>query len=128
MFLNAMYGGLGQSLGAIIGGKLQSKFGTVKTFVYSGIFDLCFVGFVTLYLRVRKDSSFRDPKPIGRQSEEPVLAVEPHPAVSTSMAGMQQPVVSREDEPRREIRSLGDLPAASAGGVAPPAPKPASSL
>ncbi len=48
MFLNAMYGGLGQSLGAIIGGKMQSKFGTVKTFVYSGIF-------------------FRDPRPIGEE-------------------------------------------------------------
>merc|ERR1712113_212143 len=35
MFLNAMYGGLGQSLGAIIGGKLQSKFGTAKTFIYA---------------------------------------------------------------------------------------------
>merc|ERR1712176_1402011 len=30
MLLNAMYGGLGQSIGAIIGGKMQSKFGTVK--------------------------------------------------------------------------------------------------
>ena len=65
MFLNAMYGGLGQSLGAIIGGKMQSKFGTVRTFVYSGIFDLLFVCFVVLYLRVRKDSSFRNPSPIG---------------------------------------------------------------
>merc|ERR1712176_1154881 len=30
MLLNAMYGGLGQSIGAIIGGKLQSKFGTSR--------------------------------------------------------------------------------------------------
>ena len=72
MFLNAMYGGLGQSLGAIVGGKLQSKVGTVKTFVYSGIFDLCFVGFVILYLNFRKDSSFRDPKPILPREEEPI--------------------------------------------------------
>lgn len=61
MFLNAMYGGLGQSLGAIIGGKMQSHLGTVRTFVYSGIFDLFFVAFVVVYLRLRKDSSFRDP-------------------------------------------------------------------
>uniref|UniRef100_A0A7S2XSE9 Major facilitator superfamily (MFS) profile domain-containing protein n=1 Tax=Attheya septentrionalis TaxID=420275 RepID=A0A7S2XSE9_9STRA len=64
MFMNAMYGGLGQSLGAIIGGKLQTTYGTVKTFVYSGIFDLCFVGLVVAYLSVRQGSSFRDPKPI----------------------------------------------------------------
>jgi succinate-acetate transporter protein len=70
MFLNAMYGGLGQSLGAIIGGKLQSKFGTVKTFVYSGIFDLCFVAFLILYLWLREDSSFRNAMPIGMQDEK----------------------------------------------------------
>ena len=64
MFLNAMYGGLGQSLGAIVGGKLQSKFGTVRTFLYSGLFDLCFVAFVIAYLKVRKGSSFKNPQPI----------------------------------------------------------------
>lgn len=52
MFLNAMYGGLGQSLGAIIGGKLQSKFGTVKTFLYAGAFDFSFVAFVFTYKRL----------------------------------------------------------------------------
>lgn len=67
MFLNAMYGGIGQSLGAIIGGRMQSKFGTVRTFVYSGIFDLLFVCFVVLYLSLRKDSSFRNPTPIGAE-------------------------------------------------------------
>ena len=64
MFLNAMYGGLGQSLGAIIGGKMQSQFGTVWTFVYAAGFDLCFVGLVLLYLRMRKESNFRNPTPI----------------------------------------------------------------
>jgi branched-subunit amino acid ABC-type transport system permease component len=64
MFLNAMYGGLGQSMGAIIGGKLQSIYGTVQTFIYAGIFDLCFVGVVVLYLMRKKESSFRNPKPI----------------------------------------------------------------
>ena len=64
MFLNAMYGGLGQSLGAIIGGKLQSKFGTVVTFLYSAAFDLFFVGLVLFYLSIRRDSNFRNPTPI----------------------------------------------------------------
>jgi len=64
MFLNAMYGGLGQSLGAIIGGKLQHKFGTVWTFIYAGLFDTCFVGMVIAYLRLRKDSNFTNPQPI----------------------------------------------------------------
>jgi len=65
MFMNAMYGGLGQSVGAIIGGKLQSMYGTVKTFLYSAAFDLVFICFVTIYLRFRKESNFRDPTPIG---------------------------------------------------------------
>jgi predicted MFS family arabinose efflux permease len=62
MMLNAMYGGLGQSLGAIIGGKMQSKFGTVRTFVYAGIFDAFFVTALIAYLSVRKDSSFKNPR------------------------------------------------------------------
>jgi MFS family permease len=64
MFLNAMYGGLGQSIGAIIGGKLQSKFGTVKTFVYAGIFDFVFACAAYTYLSLKKDSSFRNPQPM----------------------------------------------------------------
>lgn len=64
MLLNAMYGGLGQSLGAIIGGKMQSKFGTVKTFIYAGVFDSCFVVLLIAYLSVRKESSFKNPQTI----------------------------------------------------------------
>lgn len=64
MFLNAMYGGLGQSIGAIIGGKLQSKYGTVKTFLYAGICDVFFVALVVAYLKVRKQSNFKNPQPI----------------------------------------------------------------
>jgi hypothetical protein len=56
--MNAMYGGLGQSLGAIVGGKLQTKLGTINTFIYSGIFDLCFVGALVLYLLTRSDRAF----------------------------------------------------------------------
>jgi hypothetical protein len=40
MIMNAMYGGLGQSLGAIIGGKMQQRIGSISTFLYSGLFDL----------------------------------------------------------------------------------------
>lgn len=62
IFLNAMYGGLGQSLGAIIGGKLQHRYGTVRTFLYSAAVDMVFVGLIIVYLTLRKDSSFRDKK------------------------------------------------------------------
>jgi len=61
LIMNAMYGGLGQSLGAIIGGKLQSRFGTIKTFVYSGIFDTCFVGALVAYLASGKERAFSTP-------------------------------------------------------------------
>jgi succinate-acetate transporter protein len=59
-----MYGGLGQSVGALIGGKLQSKYGTVRTFLSAGLFDFCFVAIVIAYLKIRKDSSFKNPQPI----------------------------------------------------------------
>ena len=64
MFMNAMYGGLGQSAGAIIGGKLQSRLGTVNTFIYSAMTDFFFVVCVAVYLSLRKDSNFRNPRPI----------------------------------------------------------------
>jgi MFS-type transporter involved in bile tolerance (Atg22 family) len=64
LFMNAMYGGLGQSIGAIGGGKLQSKLGTVNTFLYSAAADFLFVIFVTIYLSLRKDSNFRNPQQI----------------------------------------------------------------
>lgn len=58
MIMNAMYGGLGQSLGAIIGGKMQQRIGTISTFLYSGLFDLCFVGCLVAYLSSKKDRAF----------------------------------------------------------------------
>jgi hypothetical protein len=64
MFLNAMYGGLGQSIGAIIGGKLQHKFGTVWTFLYAGLFDSFFVVLVITYLRLKAEGGFKNPQPI----------------------------------------------------------------
>jgi hypothetical protein len=51
-------------MGAIVGGKLQSKYGTVKTFLYAGFCDLCFVGLVIAYLKFRKDSNFKNPQQI----------------------------------------------------------------
>lgn len=57
MFLNAMYGGLGQSLGAIIGGKMQMLFGTVNTFRVAGIFDLIFSFFVSIYLHFGRNTN-----------------------------------------------------------------------
>ena len=62
-----MYGGLGQSLGSIIGGKMQQRYGTVNTFCYSATFDSIFVVFVVMYLYFLKGdaaSGFKDPKPI----------------------------------------------------------------
>lgn len=69
IFLNAMYGGLGQSLGALIGGKLQQNFGTASTFVRAGLFDLCFVGLVVAYLSCRV-TGFRDPQPLQVESKK----------------------------------------------------------
>ena len=74
MFMNAMYGGLGQSTGAIIGGKLQSKFGTTKTFLYSALVDFIFVCLVSTYLSIRGSQGFKNPQPITitpRQRGEP---------------------------------------------------------
>jgi MFS family permease len=64
MMMNAMYGGLGQSLGAIVGGRLQGRFGTVQTFWYAAAFDAVFVAGLIAYLSLRKESNFRDPRPI----------------------------------------------------------------
>lgn len=69
MVLNAMYGGLGQSIGAVIGGKLQHRYGTVKTFIYSAVVDLIITLAVIGYLSVRKSSSFRNPQPIVAKEE-----------------------------------------------------------
>jgi hypothetical protein len=64
MFLNAMYGGLGQSVGAIVGGKLQSKVGTVNTFLWTAVADLILAVFFGIYLNVRTHSNFRNPVPM----------------------------------------------------------------
>ena len=58
LLMNAMYGGLGQSLGAIIGGRLQSNFGTARAFMYSGVFDACFVACLMIYLVSQSERVF----------------------------------------------------------------------
>jgi len=68
LFMNAMYGGLGQSIGAYWGGKLQSNIGTVNTFLYSAAADAVFICFVSVYLNSRKTSNFRDPQPLSAKS------------------------------------------------------------
>lgn len=68
LFMNAMYGGLGQSIGAYWGGKLQSNIGTVNTFLYSAAADAAFICFVSVYLNSRKTSNFRDPQPLSANS------------------------------------------------------------
>ena len=83
MFLNAMYGGLGQSVGAILGGKLQSMFGTVRMFFYAGTFDLCFVAFLIVYLIRNQDSSFRNPKPIEARTSTNVTTAPTTTAATT---------------------------------------------
>uniref|UniRef100_A0A7S3VB90 Major facilitator superfamily (MFS) profile domain-containing protein n=1 Tax=Chaetoceros debilis TaxID=122233 RepID=A0A7S3VB90_9STRA len=70
LFMNAMYGGLGQSVGAILGGKLQSRVGTKMTFLCAAFVDFIFVCFITAYLSVRKESSFRNPKQITLPNEK----------------------------------------------------------
>jgi hypothetical protein len=48
-FLNGVYGGLGQSAGALIGGSLQARFGTAQTFVVAGCIDIVILSLFTLY-------------------------------------------------------------------------------
>lgn len=46
-FLNGIYGGLGQSTGALIGGSLKERYGTSTTFIIAGIVD---VGILLLFV------------------------------------------------------------------------------
>lgn len=48
-FLNGMYGGLGQSTGALIGGSLSQRFGTPKTFLLAAAVDTGVVLLFTAY-------------------------------------------------------------------------------
>lgn len=48
LLLNAMYGGLGQSVGALVGGKFQELLGTRRLFYYAAIVDVAFVSLLLL--------------------------------------------------------------------------------
>lgn len=48
-FLNGMYGGLGQSTGALIGGALSHRYGTPKAFILSGCVDIVIVSLFFTY-------------------------------------------------------------------------------
>lgn len=64
LLLNAMYGGLGQSMGALLDGKLQHAVGTVWTFLYAALMDLVLVGIMIVYLGTRTGTNFHNPTPI----------------------------------------------------------------
>lgn len=66
MFVNAMYGGLGQSLGAVMGGRLQDRLGTVQAFGYAAVADGILAATVAAYFYLwrRNVGAFRNPVPI----------------------------------------------------------------
>jgi len=49
-------------LGAIVGGSLQSRFGTARTFVYARTGNLAFIALVVICLGIRREDSFRTQK------------------------------------------------------------------
>ena len=51
-----MYGGLGQSIGAIIGGQLSQKVGISKAFYYSGTVDLGILILFIIYQIILKNN------------------------------------------------------------------------
>lgn len=57
-FLNGMYGGLGQSLGSLLGGELSRRYGIVKAFLYCGATEALLLAAFVFYQRV---SHFQSP-------------------------------------------------------------------
>ncbi|GMH78039.1 hypothetical protein TL16_g07639 [Triparma laevis f. inornata] len=68
-FMNAMYGGLGQSIGAIVGGKVQERVGTVRLFRYGATFDAAFVMVSAAYFAVRSATKGKDTPKVMRIEE-----------------------------------------------------------
>jgi hypothetical protein len=56
MLLSAVNQGLGNSVGAVIAGKMQASVGTVDTFMYAASVDLFLAMLATLYMSARSDS------------------------------------------------------------------------
>jgi predicted MFS family arabinose efflux permease len=70
MFVNAMYGGLGQSLGAVLGGRLVDQVGTVRAFGWAAAADGVLAAAVAAYFYLwnRKSvDTFRNPEPIQKK-------------------------------------------------------------
>jgi MFS family permease len=70
MFVNAMYGGLGQSLGAVLGGRLVDQVGTVRAFGLAAAADGVLAATVAAYFYLwnRKSvDTFRNPEPIQKK-------------------------------------------------------------
>jgi hypothetical protein len=70
MFVNAMYGGLGQSLGAVLGGRFVDQVGTVRAFGWAAAADGVLAAAVAAYFYLwnRKSvDTFRNPTPIQKK-------------------------------------------------------------
>lgn len=60
--LNATYGGLGQSLGSLLGGSLSARFGTAQAFlVYAGVDVMLLLGFLFWGLHPKGHNRNREP-------------------------------------------------------------------
>ena len=64
MFLNAAYNGIGRSVGAMIGGKIQGEVGTVVMFNYVTMLNLMCGVLLVLYSCTRKATNYRNPTPV----------------------------------------------------------------
>jgi predicted MFS family arabinose efflux permease len=55
--LNGIYGGIGQSLGSLIGGELSRNFGIQKAFYYCAFADIVILACFSFYQLIVKLSS-----------------------------------------------------------------------
>lgn len=59
MFMNAMYGGVGQSVGSILAGKLQSQVGTSQMFLLLANINVVFIILIVTFLNYFRGYSSR---------------------------------------------------------------------
>lgn len=59
--MNAIYGGIGQSLGSLIGGYLSKHFGIEKTFKYCAVVDFVILAVFLLYQRITDFNQMNNP-------------------------------------------------------------------
>jgi hypothetical protein len=74
ILLNAIYSGLGNSIGAMATGSFQVKLGTRQTFLYAAAIDIFFAVFAAVLSVLRKDSNFRTSTPIPHVFDVVVVA------------------------------------------------------